>query len=372
MKHLIYALMTALIALSAPGKDGTGTSNGGDQVRASYIKGGKVVIEALKTTTVGQKTAKSFNLDLSALDATLDINKIKVVKGPLTDATGSIVDAIGVPGKVKLDEEKWTAFFSSGKDIYYLIFHEMLRSASYNDDNYRISSAMNPLPAANGGIALKSGVYHSFSTGNPTACSLRVDHDPTRGFLTLQFVDQYNGGYACNKSILQRFSCGGSEFDLEPNTCGLNCYHSGAGTDVCQAIIEINSSTSFSLTSSSYRDPELGRYEFAAAQGLPPTKFLGLAAKGWTFSLSVAGTCQIPPYNASIDCNLIPTEVVQQLCDGQTQAEQMALVRCQNVLNKECKILSSTTGIYIKRPVQGYVSDRVETGCESKSTAIAK
>ena len=66
-----------------------------------------------------------------------------MVKGPLIDSTGSVVDAIGIPDLVQLDQQRWEVLFSSTDNLYYLIFHEMLRSASYDDDNFKISFIIN-------------------------------------------------------------------------------------------------------------------------------------------------------------------------------------------------------------------------------------
>lgn len=138
------SLFLTIAAFSLVVHAGTGTSNGGDDVRAQFILKGKEIILFLDQTPKGKKVSADYNLNLKSLEESLDIKKIQVVQGPLIDNSGSIVDAIGVPGFIKLDEKRWQALIGSKNDIYYLIFHEMLRSAAVNDDGYIISFKINP------------------------------------------------------------------------------------------------------------------------------------------------------------------------------------------------------------------------------------
>lgn len=142
MKKLFFVVVA--LSLNALAGLGTGTSNGGDETRSQFILKGKEIIAYLEQTPKGKQVSLDFKLNLKFLDETLDIKKIQVVEGPLIDNSGSIVDAIGVPGFIRLDQKRWETFFASGNDIYYLIFHEMLRSAAVNDDGYVISFKINP------------------------------------------------------------------------------------------------------------------------------------------------------------------------------------------------------------------------------------
>lgn len=122
--------------------------NGGDHIRATYIRMGDAVVEYLRETQQGAQLLKAHNLNDGDLDATLDIAKVSVTETPLRDNTNSVVDAIGVPGLVTLNQTAWAVHFEKERDVYYLVFHEMLRSAGVNDDNYIISAALNPFPAS--------------------------------------------------------------------------------------------------------------------------------------------------------------------------------------------------------------------------------
>ncbi|MGZ5280531.1 MAG: DUF4360 domain-containing protein, partial [Pseudobdellovibrionaceae bacterium] len=115
-------------------------------IRASFIQVGEAVIEFLQTTQQGAAIVKNANLNVHDLEKTLDIEKISVADGNLRDNSGSLVEAIGEPHSIKLQKEAWFNHFEKNHDIFYLVFHEMLRSASVNDDNYRISASLNPFP----------------------------------------------------------------------------------------------------------------------------------------------------------------------------------------------------------------------------------
>ncbi len=78
------------------------------------------------------------------LEAVLAAGEIVVVKGELRDNGGSLVDALGVPGKVTLSEERWITFLREGRDVRLLVLHELLRMAGINDDNYLMSRHMIP------------------------------------------------------------------------------------------------------------------------------------------------------------------------------------------------------------------------------------
>lgn len=76
------------------------------------------------------------------LESVLAAGKIVVVKDELKDNGGSLVDAIGEPGKVTLSEVRWMSFLREGRDVRLLVLHELLRMAGVNDDNYLMSRHM--------------------------------------------------------------------------------------------------------------------------------------------------------------------------------------------------------------------------------------
>ena len=121
--------------------------NGGDHIRGMFIKMGQAVTQYLQETTEGVALAKSHALDLPALTAALDINSIMVSSATLVDNGGSEVDAIGIPGSITLNKDRWVSYFENESDVYYLVFHEMLRSVAVDDDGYVVSSKVLPFPA---------------------------------------------------------------------------------------------------------------------------------------------------------------------------------------------------------------------------------
>lgn len=128
------------------GPTGTDIGNGGDHVRSTFLNMGDAVLKFLKETDTGKATVEKHGLNLDKLKDTLTIKKITTLEGELKDNGGSDVDAIGIPDSITLKKEAWLDHFERERDVYSLVFHEMLRSASINDDNYTISQALKPFP----------------------------------------------------------------------------------------------------------------------------------------------------------------------------------------------------------------------------------
>ncbi|MCC2678197.1 MAG: hypothetical protein K0R29_773 [Pseudobdellovibrio sp.] len=122
--------------------------NGGDYLRGQFIALGQQIILFLEETEDGQNLVSSRQLNVEALKSTLDINKLTVVQDLLIDNSGSVVDAIGVPDLIIINADSWMDHFERERNIYYLVFHEMLRSAAINDDNYVVSQPLMNFPAA--------------------------------------------------------------------------------------------------------------------------------------------------------------------------------------------------------------------------------
>jgi len=120
--------------------------NGGDHIRATFLKMGEAVISYLKDSDVGAQVVRTHGLDLGRLENTLSIDVVSVDAGTLIDNGSSNVDAIGEEGKIILSKNAWAEHFEKSRDVYYLVFHEMLRAVAKNDDNYVISAPLNPFP----------------------------------------------------------------------------------------------------------------------------------------------------------------------------------------------------------------------------------
>lgn len=120
--------------------------NGGDYIRSTFIQVGKKALEYVLTTEAGNTIVRKNNLNTDDLKAALDINRVVLTDETLFDDTGSVVDAIGIPGLIILNSSAWLEHFEKERNIQYLVFHELLRSASVNDDNYVISTDLIQIP----------------------------------------------------------------------------------------------------------------------------------------------------------------------------------------------------------------------------------
>ncbi|WP_409478104.1 DUF4360 domain-containing protein [Pseudobdellovibrio sp. HCB154] len=121
--------------------------NGGDYIRSTFIQMGENVVEFLETTQEGQQVLTQHGLVIEDLKATLTTERIVVTNDILMDNTGSIVDAIGVPGLVILNSASWLDHFEKERNVYFIVFHEMLRSLAVNDDDYVISKDLINFPS---------------------------------------------------------------------------------------------------------------------------------------------------------------------------------------------------------------------------------
>lgn len=139
---LLPVLALAFAGPVAVGAEGSGAGNGGDPIRATFLQRGQEVLHFLKTNKAGKFLVDEYDLNLGRLRVTLSTTSIQVVHGPLYDNTGSLVDSVGTPGKLLLDQQRWDRLLDQNQNLHYMVFHEMLRSAGYNDDDYRISGSL--------------------------------------------------------------------------------------------------------------------------------------------------------------------------------------------------------------------------------------
>jgi hypothetical protein len=119
-----------------------GGGNGGDYIRMKFIEVGNFVLKNYKS---GLKKIETL-VTVNQLKETLDIRVIKLSDERLIDNGGSLVDAIGMPGKIilfqgnKEEGSGWYGIFKKSDLVEKLVLHEMLRAAGINDDNYIHSS----------------------------------------------------------------------------------------------------------------------------------------------------------------------------------------------------------------------------------------
>ena len=151
LRHLLLILTLLLCqqAFAEHEHQGGSSGNGGDDVRKSFITIGEAIISYLETPA-GALYSRTHRLDTEKLRATLTIERIGVSPTLIKDNRGSDVDARLVStGKIELFKQAWREHLDFNRDIAYLVFHEMLRSA-YGpgaDDNYTVSKGLSPTPA---------------------------------------------------------------------------------------------------------------------------------------------------------------------------------------------------------------------------------
>lgn len=152
-------------SLPAPGGSfsakgmGHATGNGGDHIRGTFMRMGEAVLSYLSDTTEGAAVVTKNRLDIGALRDSLQATRIDVVEGLLLDNGGVPVDATGTADKITLNKDRWIEHFEKDRDVYYLVFHEMLRSAVVNDDDYIISKSLRPFPVTRRIVTRISSLY---------------------------------------------------------------------------------------------------------------------------------------------------------------------------------------------------------------------
>ena len=127
--------------------EGHKVGNGGDYIRSTFIQMGENVNEYLETTDAGHAVVSKHALILEDLKSTLTTERIALTNEILIDNTGSVVDAIGVPGLIILNSANWLDHFEKERNVYYLVLHEMLRSSAVNDDDFVISKDIVNIPS---------------------------------------------------------------------------------------------------------------------------------------------------------------------------------------------------------------------------------
>ena len=143
MKNLKASIILGLCFLLPVLGQAHRVGNGGDFVRATFMIAGDQVIKLIQQRP---DVLEQLKVTTDDLQLSLDYNRIDISLAPLIDNSGSFVDAIGVPGKITLDQQAWAGHFDARRDIYFLVFHEMLRSLAIDDDNYLISKNIFPFP----------------------------------------------------------------------------------------------------------------------------------------------------------------------------------------------------------------------------------
>jgi hypothetical protein len=201
---LVLSLMFTTTAMARPG--GGADIGGGDTVRAIFLNAGDAVITYLTENADGQKLVAEQGLKIENLQKSLDVKVIKVVDDALVDRTGSLVEALGQPGEITLNKISWAQHLERETDIYFLVFHEMLRENGINDDNYVISKALLRFPE---NLKLKKVLITNKELVDSDRLSDVIQKDK------IKF-----GGPGCPSTSLKtftRFDSASNQFEIYPN-----------------------------------------------------------------------------------------------------------------------------------------------------------
>lgn len=183
---------------------------GGDIVRAEFLNRGEAIVMFLEETEVGRIIIQDNKLNVESLKRSLDVNKLTVTEETIIDRTGSVVDAVGAPGVIVLNRNRWLEYSERDSDVYFMVFHEMLRENGINDDNYVISKAMIPFPE-------KYKLKNILITEKPLLPGDRLDDIINRDAIIF-------AGTGCPSASLKtftRFNPTLNEFEIYPNEMSL-------------------------------------------------------------------------------------------------------------------------------------------------------
>lgn len=316
---------TILAVLFAVGSyAGHGVGNGGDHVRATFMQMGDAVINYLQDTEEGQKILAASHLQVGALKAVLDIDVIDVQEGILIDNTGSTVDAIGIKGKITLSKDRWMQHFENDRDVYFLVFHEMLRAVEVNDDNYIISKALSPFPAARKIVTRVASVYPLLGD-IPLSQLIAIDR--------IQL-----DGDGCPRQLAGTFA----DFDLEKNILNvalqrydLALSSNNSARKSCTIILPVNPPAGKKLT--------VTQVDFSAKA------FLSIGATAAIASDVTYASSLIPVFTKSFT--------------AQTQTQGRLLARSRQAVSSNCKgageLLRIRTAATLQRPMDSSAGNRL-------------
>ena len=153
------ALFNLFLAFSPAGySQGSSTgSGGGNDIVRIFQEDGYEAIEWAKHSPELLERLPQKEKTLFLLQSFLSIRFIQVVNSPhgLYDRFSSKAQALGVPGKIVLDEKLWYERIRDHLDLHKDIFHELLRAANLkgdlDDDDWKISKFLrNPYEQKHG------------------------------------------------------------------------------------------------------------------------------------------------------------------------------------------------------------------------------
>jgi hypothetical protein len=135
-------LLIMMVLVQATAFAGHETGNGGDLVRLRFLEEGSAVLREIYMG-FHPSISENSNISLERLSGVLSADFIKISNDELFDNTGSRVDALGEANRIVLYKPFWEKNLAvRSREVSKLIFHELLRASSHDDDDYKISSLL--------------------------------------------------------------------------------------------------------------------------------------------------------------------------------------------------------------------------------------
>ena len=148
MRFKLFQMLAAALLFSTPSFvfAQRETGGGGGSAHSTFIRMGHTVVWFLENQPRGQALLKKHDLSVDLLRETLRPENIRAVDEPLKDRLGNDVDAVSMPGRIMINNSKWNEHIDKKRNVYHLVFKEMLRSTHiYDKQALEISNEINPL-----------------------------------------------------------------------------------------------------------------------------------------------------------------------------------------------------------------------------------
>ena len=155
-------------------------THGGEELASLFSAKGRHVYENLAARSGGDALLSTIELD--RLAAALRDTRVMPVDGPISDSNGVVKDArtgddpLRPDGKlIEIDQSRWETYFSTGFDVYRLVFHEYLWAAGFDDENYVISNRLGQIDVHPNGL----GSWTDLDDHGAPLFSSTPDHEVT-------------------------------------------------------------------------------------------------------------------------------------------------------------------------------------------------
>jgi hypothetical protein len=143
MKSMLYAVALVVGTTSINSAWAVQEAHGGSWVRSEFYVKSEAILEYLKGNNID-------HLDLVKFSDLIQSMDVEVTEDSLT-YKGEPVDAINFfPGQkvIRINYQAWMDHFTLGRDVYPLVYHELLPYFGIDDSNHQDSAKLNLAPPA--------------------------------------------------------------------------------------------------------------------------------------------------------------------------------------------------------------------------------